>query len=308
MRCLTVLVGVFLTTQIPACVYAPNPEGDAPSEEDAENSPRPEPDPEGWGDDDGDPWESAGGDEAGDDDGDNDTGFIPTSDAPTGRCDPTLFNDCPEGEKCSLYAADGSPWSGARCTPVAADPDGPGEPCVFEGHPNDGVDSCQPGHVCWDAMQMGSEYIGTCIPYCEGGFVNPHCADEGRLCNIWKSIEVGLCLPRCDPSEIECPTGCTCVHDPGGQGFSCISDASGDEGQYADPCQYANSCDPGLFCAGADAVPSCNGSQGCCSEFCKISQPNDCSGKDGGQECVAWYEEGQAPEGLEDIGGCAIPE
>ena len=84
-------------------------------------------------------------------------------------------------------------------------------------------------------------------------------------------------------------------------------DASGGMGPYGTECQYANSCNHGLFCAAADAVPGCQGSQGCCSEFCDVDEPNTCAGKDEGQECLPWWEN-MAPPGYEHVGGCAIPE
>jgi hypothetical protein len=49
---------------------------------------------------------------------------------------------------------------------------------------------------------------------------------------------------------------------------------------------------------------------GCCSAFCDLTDPEasiNCPGAAGGQECIPWYEMGQAPMGLEDVGACAIP-
>jgi hypothetical protein len=78
-------------------------------------------------------------------------------------------------------------------------------------------------------------------------------------------------------------------------------------GAYGDSCEYLNVCDPGLWCADATVVPGCAGSIGCCSEFCELSNPDaTCMGA--GQECTAYYEEGQAPPGYEDVGVCILPQ
>ena len=71
-----------------------------------------------------------------------------------------------------------------------------------------------------------------------------------------------------------------------------------------------NVCEPGLFCANAAVVPGCTGSQGCCSEFCDFEDPMataQCAGVGGGQECIAWFAEGEAPPDLDHVGACAIP-
>ena len=116
-----------------------------------------------------------------------------------------------------------------------------------------------------------------------------------------------MCDPLTPGSDCINPDN-LCISDPGGEGFVCVLDASGGMGSYGTECQYANSCNQGLFCAGTDHVPGCQGSQGCCSEYCDLDEPNTCAGKDGGQECVPWWEENMAPDGFEHVGGCAIPE
>jgi hypothetical protein len=93
--------------------------------------------------------------------------------------------------------------------------------------------------------------------------------------------------------------------------ITCGPDASGDGGVYGDPCEYDNVCDPGLYCAPAEAVPGCQGSIGCCSEWCDTTAQNpnsQCSGEAGGQECVPFFDMGNAPPGFDDVGVCAIPQ
>ena len=41
------------------------------------------------------------------------------------------------------------------------------------------------------------------------------------------------------------------------------------------------------------------------SPFCDITLPNTCPGQ--GQECVAWYDPGEAPPGYDNIGACVLP-
>jgi hypothetical protein len=106
----------------------------------------------------------------------------------------------------------------------------------------------------------------------------------------------------------DCNEGEACY--PTGDAFSCVPDAGGEMGAYGDNCEYLNVCDMGLFCAVPDGVPDCEGSLGCCSSFCDLTDPDAsaaCPGAAGGQECVAWYEEGNAPPGYDAVGACLIP-
>jgi Ca-activated chloride channel family protein len=90
-----------------------------------------------------------------------------------------------------------------------------------------------------------------------------------------------------------------------------MMDASGAEGQYGDACEYMNACDPGLFCAGTDMVPGCVDPVGCCSDYCDLGDADasaTCEGFLDGQVCLPWYEEGTAPDGLDHVGACALPD
>ena len=115
-----------------------------------------------------------------------------------------------------------------------------------------------------------------------------------------------VCLDTCDPLAQSCPENQICFFD-GVDTFICDFDASGDEGQYGDPCAFINVCDYGLFCATQESVPDCASTDGCCSPFCNTMEPNTCPGAPA-QECVPWYAEGQVPPpGQENIGACAVP-
>jgi hypothetical protein len=92
-----------------------------------------------------------------------------------------------------------------------------------------------------------------------------------------------------------------CIQSPTFTGFLCVLDASGDEGQANDPCNFANSCDPGLICADPTASNSCDPDAGCCQPFCDINEPNVCPD---GQMCIPL--ENPTPSSPE-VGFCSLP-
>lgn len=223
-------------------------------------------------------------------------------------CDPWA-QDCPDNEKCNPWANDGgTSWNALKCVPVAPDPGQPGDACTVEGSGVSGVDDCDVAAMCWDVDPETNQ--GICVAFCQGSPGNPACDDPSTQCVIANDGALNLCLPSCDPLGQDCVDGQACY--PVAESFACAPDASGpDQGTYGDPCEFLNSCDPGLFCAAADAVPGCAESQGCCSEFCDLSTASPgaaCSGQAGGQDCVPWYDEGTGQPGTEDYGACAIPE
>ena len=117
---------------------------------------------------------------------------------------------------------------------------------------------------------------------------------------------LALCLPGCDPLVQDCQPGEGCF--PVGDTFVCAPDSSGDQGAYGDGCEFINVCDPGLYCAFPELVPDCVGASGCCTPFCDLTDAGFvCPGAGDGQECISFFEEGQAPPGLEDVGVCALP-
>ncbi len=223
---------------------------------------------------------------------------------PTHECD-MFAQDCPTGEKCMPWANDGgSSWNATRCSPLSNNPGQPGDQCQVEGSGVSGIDDCDLGSMCWDVDPETN--IGNCVAMCTGDEANPLCEDPGTACVNVNDGAIVLCLPACDPLLQDCPEGQACYGIA--EVFTCVPDASGEMGVYGDPCEYINVCDPGLFCANADAVPSCSGSIGCCSEFCDLEDGSgdaQCSGAPGGQACVPWTDD-PAP-GLEVVGACVIP-
>ena len=220
----------------------------------------------------------------------------------TKECD-IWKQDCPETEKCMPYANDGgSSWNATKCTPLDANPGQPGDECVAEGGGVSGIDNCAVGTMCWF---LDAENKGTCVEMCTGSADSPMCSGD-KVCDESNDGVIIVCLDTCDPLAQTCPEGQICFFD-GVDTFICDFDASGEEGQYGDPCAYINVCDYGLFCANQMAVPGCESADGCCSSYCNLTEPNTCMGAPE-QECVPWYPEGETPPpGQENIGACAVP-
>ncbi len=218
-----------------------------------------------------------------------------------GLCD-VWAQDCPDGEKCMPYAADGgSAWDANKCTPIDPAPDSVGSECTVEINGVSGIDSCGPRSMCWDVDPETN--IGICVAMCEGSMESATC-QAGTSCAILNDGVLILCLPNCDPLVQDCAGDDTCL--PSDESFICVLDASGPEvGAYGDPCEYANGCDPGLYCLPPEYIADCPAA-GCCTPWCDIEAPNDCPG--GTQECIPWFEEGTAPPGYETVGICGIPQ
>lgn len=222
---------------------------------------------------------------------------------PTNECD-IFEQDCPAGEKCMPWSSTGgSAWDATRCSPIDPNPNGVGDPCTVEGSGVSGIDDCDGTSMCW-AVDPETN-MGTCIAFCTCSADNPICEPEATVCSISNEGVLVICLPVCNPLDLQaCPTGQMCTDSPSGI-FVCIPDASGRMGEVGDPCAYKNVCDPGLFCGDPGSVPGCADSSGCCSSFCTIGDNAACLA---GQECVPWYEQGQAPDScLAEVGACTVP-
>jgi hypothetical protein len=233
-------------------------------------------------------------------------GFIVPPDGGDGgdECD-NWAQDCPRGEKCAAFADNGgNAWNATKCVLVPEDADQPGDKCTVEGSAVSGLDSCDLGAMCWDVDPNTQE--GVCVGLCTGSPDAPVC-DSEFSCFVSNEGILNLCLPICDPLAQDCPGDDLCIPNPQGQNaFSCVLDASGDEGQAFDPCEFINACDPGLFCANPANATECSPDAiGCCLPFCDLEMPAPCPGAN--QECLAWFEMGTAPPGLEAVGFCGLP-
>jgi hypothetical protein len=216
-------------------------------------------------------------------------------------------DDCPDGEKCMPWANDGgNSWNATRCSPLDPDAGAVGDTCTVEGSGVSGLDTCTSRAMCYYVDQETNE--GVCIGFCDGTPMAPTC-DPGYICTIVNDGVLTLCRPECDPLLQNCDGDAACLQATGSDGFTCITDASGEAGAAGDPCEYINSCDPGLTCGEAAALPGCAGATGCCTEFCDLTEaePSANCSLGGGVECVGWWEDGQAPPGYEHVGVCLIP-
>lgn len=229
-------------------------------------------------------------------------GFIEFPDLPENTCD-IYAQDCPDGQKCNAWSSDGdSSWDATGCFPIDPNPDPIGSPCTSDGGGVSGVDSCEKGAMCWGIDSQTGE--GTCVELCTCAPDQPICTTPNTTCVISNAGVLNLCLPVCDPLD---PDACgdeeVCLSNPlDGKYFICIIDASGEEGQAGDPCQYANACDPAHACLSPDSFPGCDVSEvGCCVPYCDLAAPNCPQGT----ECAPFYEAGKAPQCFEDVGICA---
>ncbi len=229
---------------------------------------------------------------------------IPDGGPPPG-CD-VWAQDCPSGEKCMPWANDGgNVWNALKCVEIVDDPGVPGDTCEVMGSGVSGNDTCDLGGMCWGVDPETNE--GVCVQMCLGEQQAPLCDEPEHSCVIVNEGVLTICLPQCDPLLQTCAANEGCY--PVNGEFICAPDASGPQlGTYGDPCEAINMCDAGLFCAAAAGVPNCQGSLGCCSDFCDLDSANpdaDCNGA--GQQCLPWYEDGEGGPSTEFIGACVLP-
>jgi len=221
--------------------------------------------------------------------------------ADVGTIDCDLYaQDCPPGQKCVAGAEDGGgAWDATRCVDIIGDA-APGEPCTTMGSGPSFIDDCALGAICWDVDET---HHGTCIALCAGSWDAPICPPQS-ICSGGELLN--LCIPTCHPLLQDCPGDDLCIPNLDGTSFTCVLDASRDEGQANDPCEFLNACDKGLMCLEpATASSACDpGSTGCCTPFCTF--PNSpCPNPD--QQCVPFFNPMTVPPGYESVGVCAIP-
>ncbi len=229
------------------------------------------------------------------------------NDQPMGNteCD-NWAQDCPEGQKCMPYAEGSTAWNGTKCVDVKPEMGQHGDSCTVEGGGTSGIDTCAKGVMCWEVDP--ETLIGTCVAQCTGTQDAPVCNIADTSCFISNDGVLNLCLPLCDPLAQDCPGTSLCIPNPkNNEEFTCVLDASGEEGQTFDACEYINVCDKGLLCANPALASECNaGANGCCLPFCPLDEdPAMCPGV--GQQCLPWFEVGTAPPGYENVGFCGIP-
>lgn len=222
--------------------------------------------------------------------------FVPEDDTPSpNQCDP-FAQDCEVGEKCVPYASSGGNWDANKCVPVLGDAK-VGEPCTYS-NPSDATDSCDASSMCWNVGDVDGEPIGTCSAFCSGTPDDPMCP-AASSCSISCDGSLSVCIPSCDPIVQDC-LGLGCYWT--GSDFMCVF-AAGEGIEEGQACGFINDCKPGLICVNADNLPGCADSA-CCTAFCELSAPA-CAIP--GTECVAFFDEGMAAPGYEDVGTCLSP-
>lgn len=214
-----------------------------------------------------------------------------------GPCSTYDQDDCPVGEKCMPWATDdGGAWDALGCFLLDADPGSPGDSCIVFETATSGLDNCDGMSMCWDVDTRTG--VGACVPFCSGSADDPACAPD-HSCVQRNDGVLALCLPLCDPLVQECDEGSACLPDDNG-GYACVPDASGDGGAVGDACEFINVCNPGNFCAEAEFLDDC-ATEMCCTMFCDLADTDICTSP---SVCVAYYEEGAALPGYEDVGFC----
>jgi hypothetical protein len=222
--------------------------------------------------------------------------FVPISDLDSGPvCDP-FTQDCPDGEKCVPYASSGTVWDANMCVPVTGD-GAIGDTCISAGIV-EATDDCGLDSICWDVMDIDGVLTGVCTPFCAGTADVPIC-DPGSSCMIASDGSITLCIPTCDPLIQDCGDALGCYFT--GSDFNCVFTTSNIP--MGEPCGYINDCAPGNFCADATSLAVCDGSA-CCALFCNLVDPLCLLAQ---TECVAFFDEGMAPPGHEDVGVCILP-
>lgn len=211
------------------------------------------------------------------------------------NCDVGTQVGCCEGEKC---VAVGEGLFETTCVALARDPGQPGEPCAVQDGALGGQDDCDRGSVCWD---LNAEGEGTCVPVCDGD------CGPGMFCAKFGKLPV--CLSACDPLLGDCPQADdVCAPDPSGTEFVCMPDVSGDGGGRYEPCDGPGGCDDGLLCSPSALSDGCVEGPLCCLALCDAAtDPNPACEPNNGEACLPLFDEGSEPEGLEDLGVCAIP-
>jgi hypothetical protein len=216
-------------------------------------------------------------------------GFVPPTEwGESCMCD-TWAQDCPEGEKCVAYAMRDS-WDCSKCVPVVGE-QAAGEPCSYAG-PVEGTDDCDASSWCFTG---GGE--GLCHAFCEGTPDDPQCPDGSR-CWVDGEANINVCVPACDPFLQDCEAGTGCYWS--GEVFGCIFVAN--VKYTGEPCDAINGCSPGWHCTDQQ-VPDCEGS--CCTPICDIKLGDELCPP--GTGCLSMFDEGEAPQGYEDVGICIVP-
>ncbi len=227
-------------------------------------------------------------------------GFIdPPDGGVVGQCDPGL-QDCPGAdEKCTAFATmPGTCCVDAnKCVPVTGNGVA-GEDCERTADNDD----CAKGFFC-TTQTSGSTGPGFCEQLCMAG--DDASCDMGQ-CIVYNDGTLPLCRTECDPLVQDCLQGFGCF--PGSDDlFVCGKPANNQgEGDDGSTCYTLRSCLPGMACVTGTFTAGCATDGSCCTPFCDLTGADPCT--EATEDCVAWFTEGNAPPGHEDVGACTIPQ
>ncbi|MBL4686062.1 MAG: hypothetical protein JKY37_15820, partial [Nannocystaceae bacterium] len=206
-------------------------------------------------------------------------------------------DECPKAEKCMPWASDGGDaWNAKRCTPLAADPASVGSPCVVEGGPASGVDSCEANAMCWSVDPETN--TGTCAPLCEYAPGDDICADPDKICTL-DSGPLEVCLDGCDPLVNDCPAGESCyLLNPfllADRVAVCLRPGTP---IFVNVDVFPAFCEPGWTAISPLLDPTCAHNELCCAPWCDTSEP-ECPD---GRSCIPWTPPGRPKD--DDVGFC----
>jgi hypothetical protein len=208
-----------------------------------------------------------------------------------GQCDPAA-QDCPDGQKCTGYVntPGGETIDANHCVELMGDLEF-GEQCTRI----DGNDDCGAGFFCMTDVS-GHTGQGICLEYCEVG----QACEFGGECFAFNDGQLPLCEQLCHPLAPACSGGQGCY--PAFENYVCaIPGAAEGSGNDGDECYVIQGCQPGLFCSGA--TDGCTTESGCCTPFCDLTEADPCGAP---EMCTALAEDPMP--GLEDVGGCVVPQ
>ena len=251
-------------------------------------------DGDGEGEGEGEDENEGEGEGEGEGDGDegDDTWGIPP-DVTNEPCEP-LTQDCFPTHKCVPFATQPNSnfLDANKCMPILGDQQW-GQPCVLSSF-QEGQDDCDGDGFCWNLEWVQGQLHGTCVPFCVGTPQNLMCP-LGWGCSF--SGAVSLCNKQCDPLAQDCPNFFGCYW--GGNNFQCLLTSTPAGANQT--CEKVAECMPGLACVNKALVPGCVGNDiNCCTPWCSLSAP-DCAPQ---LECVAFFDDPEAPPWLANIGVC----
>jgi hypothetical protein len=233
-------------------------------------------------------------------------------DLPPPACDPGL-QDCPEGQKCTAYLM--TPGyccvDANKCVPIIGDKQHD-EQCT-RGEDND---DCAEGLFCYPGTTSGDTGPGVCMSFCDihdassCDGINEWCGETSD-CIAYNDGIMPLCNERvCDPEAQDCTTPLVCMYDSNDPlYFKCrLPPQPGTLTKEGEDCAYVGHCEPGLTCAGATVLEGCD-AEACCTSFCDLDEggANNPKCTATGEECVAYFQQGQVPACYEQLGICALP-